>query len=553
MVSSGEQKMFSGRLFFSLKQSTMIKKYLLLLVLVAGAANLKSAAPDWQINASSYEFSMLVTSVARIDGVELKHPGDRIAAFSGGQLCGVASPVFIEAIDRNIFYLMVMSNSTSTTENISFKIYDATADRVVDALNTILFERNKATGSAQLPWIISNVEQKNGVELQLSGFVENLPHGTMIASLLTWNNGKTVTAVYDLPTGIADNALFAVTGNNLTTNADFNYESKQFYRVQIRSVSQDSGTQTAYFDLALTDVNEAPVSISLSRDTVSENAVAGTLVGKLTAIDEDAEEVFTYQLVPASAHFRIEGDKLLTSVQFNFEEQTSYPVNVQVTDKAGNKLSRAFTIMIKDENDAPSELTLLGDTLFCNLPAGIIAGIVSATDEDKQDVISYYLIAGAADNNLFSLNPVTGVLKTSATIPGERAGELIVRVMADDGKGGQTQTNLPVIALDHGFRLIANEIRVSFAYADTSTMVRYWHGKEVNVKVSVIDQFATVRFECGEEIQSYNIYNTAGSLISSGEPRNTNFVLKMNTFPKGIYYIRMKTAGGMVSEKMTVY
>ena len=43
--------------------------------------------------------------------------------------------------------------------------------------------------------------------------------------------------------------------------------------------------------IKVTDVNEAPTSITLDKDTVEENAKAGTVVGRLTGMDPEGDKL----------------------------------------------------------------------------------------------------------------------------------------------------------------------------------------------------------------------------------------------------------------------
>ncbi|MFC4171720.1 hypothetical protein ACFOYU_06570, partial [Microvirga sp. GCM10011540] len=97
----------------------------------------------------------------------------------------------------------------------------------------------------------------------------------------------------------------------------------------------------------------APTGISLSGNKAAEYAVAGTLVGTLSATDPNAGDAFTYTLLDnAGGRFKIEGDKLLVANGFklDFEQAASHTVKVQVTDRAGNTVAKDFAITVSDVN-----------------------------------------------------------------------------------------------------------------------------------------------------------------------------------------------------------
>ena len=51
------------------------------------------------------------------------------------------------------------------------------------------------------------------------------------------------------------------------------------------------------FTITITNVNDAPTNIALSSASVAENQPAGTVVGTLTATDQDAGDTHTFSLV----------------------------------------------------------------------------------------------------------------------------------------------------------------------------------------------------------------------------------------------------------------
>jgi hypothetical protein len=110
--------------------------------------------------------------------------------------------------------------------------------------------------------------------------------------------------------------------------------------------------------LTVNAVNTAPNSISLDNEQVTENRLAGALVGLLTNDDPDEDE-FEYSLVasgfacldgayPDNAFFAIDGDALETAVKFDFEAKSSYEICVQVDDGKEGVFAREFNIAVTD-------------------------------------------------------------------------------------------------------------------------------------------------------------------------------------------------------------
>ncbi len=125
--------------------------------------NIFAQTPDWSVNPNNYSYSMTVTGVLNIDQIELLQENDIVAAFVGDECRAVASPVFNSNVNRNIFYMMIYSNSTN--ETLTFKAYNSVSDEVIDLLNTFSFQINALIGNAETPYVWTNVELSNEAEL----------------------------------------------------------------------------------------------------------------------------------------------------------------------------------------------------------------------------------------------------------------------------------------------------------------------------------------------------------------------------------------------------
>ena len=76
------------------------------------------------------------------------------------------------------------------------------------------------------------------ITLSSSNISENQPINTVIGNLITTNTGNTFTYSLVTGTGATDNTLFTITGNQLKTNAVFDFETKNSYTVRVRTTDQ---------------------------------------------------------------------------------------------------------------------------------------------------------------------------------------------------------------------------------------------------------------------------------------------------------------------------
>ena len=111
--------------------------------------------PDWTVDASKYAYSMNLYGKIRINSQFSSDAEDRLAAFDGAGNCiGVANNQYVEANDM-WYVLMTIYNNTNNTNDITFRVWDASSGLVYDAVpnESITFINNTVKGTADSPII----------------------------------------------------------------------------------------------------------------------------------------------------------------------------------------------------------------------------------------------------------------------------------------------------------------------------------------------------------------------------------------------------------------
>jgi hypothetical protein len=106
-------------------------------------------------------------------------------------------------------------------------------------------------------------------------------------------------------------------------------------------------------------INISPNDITLNGATVEENSPINTVVGTLVTSDPDAEDTHTYSFAAGGAdnsQFNINRNQLLTSATFDYETKNSYNIKIRTTDSSENYFEKAFTILVSDVNEQPTDL-----------------------------------------------------------------------------------------------------------------------------------------------------------------------------------------------------
>ena len=240
---------------------------------------------------------------------------------------------------------------------------------------------------------------------------ENQPGGTVVGTLSAADSNITDTFTYTLAKTATylDNALFTIEGNQLQTLAPFNYEAGSSYTICVRVMDSGGKSLVKTLTVAVRNVNEVPANVRLLPKTVAENALAGTRVGNLAAVDPDVGNTFTYAMVDGgadNASFTLAtSGRLTTNQAFNFETKPTCSILVRATDQGGLFCEKTITINVKDVNEAPADVVLTNYTVLEHQPASTLVGKLIGTDPDAGNTLTYMLVGGtgARDNAMFSI------------------------------------------------------------------------------------------------------------------------------------------------------
>ena len=220
-------------------------------------------------------------------------------------------------------------------------------------------------------------------------------------------------------------------------------------------VKDDVNEVTKTLDLDVTNVNEAPPSLTLSNDTVAESDTA-IVIGTLAAVDPE-QDALTCLLVDengndvtATSPFEIkevtEGGVtslvLATKAGMLVDADTTHDVWVKVSDGNGGELTQKFTVTVQDVagNNAPS-VNWTANTVAEN-EADAVVGRVVAEDQDG-DTPDYALADESKDLFELAVNPQGGYdvkVKAGVALDYENPAHRTVTVIVTDGANKVTKT-----------------------------------------------------------------------------------------------------------------
>ena len=375
--------------------------------------------------------------------------------------------------DTSFTYALVPG--TGSTDNASFQISDSNLliNAVFDfetkssySIRVRVIDDGGASFEKQFTVTVTNVNDAPvNITLSNSTVAENSTIGTTIGTLSATDPDGDTSFTYTLVpgTGSTDNASFQISGSNLLTNAVLDYETKSSYSIRVRTTDGGGASFEKQFTVTISNLNEAPANITLSKSTVAENSAIGTTIGTLSATDPDGDTSFTYKLVPGTgstdnASFQISGPNLLTNAMFDFETKSSHSIRVRATDGGGASFEKQFTVTVSNLNEAPANITLSNSTVAENSAIGTTIGTLSATDPDGDTSFTYALVpgTGSTDNASFQISGPN--LLTNAMFDFETKSSHSIRVSVTDGGGAsfEKQFTVTVSNLNEAPTLVKN-------------------------------------------------------------------------------------------------
>jgi hypothetical protein len=142
----------------------------------------------------------------------------------------------------------------------------------------------------------------------------------------------------------------------------------------IGGLTGGTGSTASPFVFTIDDTH-LPESLSLSNNSINEDAAVGSTIGNLSSSDNCDDDLnFSYSLVAGTgdthnASFQIAGDELQTLLALDYETLPVMSVRIKVTDQGGLTREGVFAINVNDVVEGPAsvgELTSNQVTLFPN-------------------------------------------------------------------------------------------------------------------------------------------------------------------------------------------
>lgn len=236
---------------------------------------------------------------------------------------------------------------------------------------------------------------------------------------------------YELLNGPAGFTVNPTTGA-IGFSGIFDFETVPVHSLELR-VSDGSLSTTALVVVEVLDVDEAPFLTpgSPTSFTLAEDSAAGTLVGRLQAMDPDTGQTVSFQLAASGLPFAMDATTGEIRVAGPLDYETTPDYRLPVILLGGTSLARPeIRIALTDANDAP---VLTGPDVMEILEGSYtdqVLGRIVASDPDG-DVLQGFSLLNPPTG--FRLDAATGEIRFTGELDFERLSSITLDVQAGDG------------------------------------------------------------------------------------------------------------------------
>jgi hypothetical protein len=295
----------------------------------------------------------------------------------------------------------------------------------------------------------------SGISLSNSSIAEDAAIGSVIGDLTSTDANAADAHVYTLVSGAGDtdNAAFAIVGEQLVTAAALDFETQETYSIRVRSTDSGGLFFEQVLVISVTNVNEPPTALTISKNSVADLQPSGTVVGTLITSDPDALDTFIYTLSMGAGDddngsFQIIDGQLVMAAAVDAAVKDLYSVRVRTEDAGGLAIEQILEILVSEVNTAPTNIAIDNDTISENSPIGTVVGILSTTDANTLDTHVYSLVAGIGDDDNAMFTIVGSQLRLAAGLDFDLQSSLSIRVRSVDPYGLSVEETITITVIE---------------------------------------------------------------------------------------------------------
>lgn len=149
------------------------------------------------------------------------------------------------------------------------------------------------------------------------------------------------------------NASFLIRNDSVFTRTHVDHDIIPLYAICIRVTDKGGLYLERSFQIPVMDSHD-PEDILIANLTIKEGNSTNHLVSKITTVDGDADDTFSYELVSGegdedNAQFYITGDALYIFNITNYDVKNTYSIRIRSSDRKGAFVEKSFSIAVVDD------------------------------------------------------------------------------------------------------------------------------------------------------------------------------------------------------------
>lgn len=416
---------------------------------------------------------------------------------------------------------------------------------------------------------------------------ESLTSSTLVGYITVNDLDLFDTHTVELTTGAGsdDNASFSITTSGSTKtlylNSFTDFETKSSYKIRLKVTDNGGASFQKAFVVTVNDVNEAPISISISKSSFNENEPVGTVIGTLSTLDPDANETFTYTFgtinnggggpkppinpIPpigltksfqksstsSDGLFLLDGNVLKTNFVFDYEvqETPTLSVLIKVTDKGGLSITQTISITILNVAET-NDIVLSNNIVEENKSIGSLVGAFSIKNPTEGEKITYALDNPVIFAKAFEAIESEPLSNSSFTISGN---QLFTAQVFDYEKDSIYQIRVKATG-DLGFSKTMDftiKIKNVDENLNPGTSVNQLsNSDQLIIRPNPATDYITVEWLNTTSSVRLSIISSNGitkqSNVFSGSRVNVN----LSNFERGVYLIRLESEGIVKTQRL---
>jgi Ca2+-binding RTX toxin-like protein len=244
---------------------------------------------------------------------------------------------------------------------------------------------------------------------------ENAPVGKIFATLSSIDQDANDSFTYTIVDANGDpveDDLFEIQGDKIKLKTALNDAQLGLHELLVKTTDEGGQSYVKLITVGAYNINEAPENVALAGAAATELAANGTVVGTLSATDQDAEDQVSYRLVDdAGGRFQLNGNELVVKdgLKLDFEQAKSHNVTVEVKDLAGSTTLKTFTIAVGDANPETTLGSAGNDVFWGGSGRDVLSG--GAGNDRLNGGLGNDLLNGGLGRDVFIFN--TKLNKTS--------------------------------------------------------------------------------------------------------------------------------------------